>query len=97
MTITSASRAATQNAKVVTAIFIPEIQDRAPGGGRSASCRWIDYFAGGSVVAAALAGTFSLSPTLILSVGSLFADLSALTVVPNCVAIFVRLSPDLTS
>ena len=45
---------------------------------------------------AAFAGIFSFCPTLMLSVFRPFAARSALTLMPCCVAIFVRLSPDFT-
>ena len=45
---------------------------------------------------AAFAGIFSGWPTLMLSVFRPFAARSALTLMPCCVAIFVKLSPDFT-
>ena len=43
-----------------------------------------------------LLGILNFWPTTILSVFKLFSERKALTVVPNSVAILVRLSPDLT-
>ena len=50
----------------------------------------------GTLAATALAGTLSFCPTLILSVLRLLAARMALGVVPNWVAILVKVSPDLT-
>ena len=50
----------------------------------------------GAVLPEPLAGILSFWPTTILSVLRLFRERKALTVVPNWVAILVRLSPDLT-
>ena len=57
--------------------------------------------AAGSVVVvgageAAFTGILSFCPTLMLSVFMALAVRSALMLTPNCVAIFVRLSPDFT-
>jgi len=79
----SVSRAATQNASVVTAVFINKPPRPDPG---NPAAVHLNHFA----------GIFSLSPTLMRSVVKPFADLSAATVVWNCDAILLRLSPDFT-
>src|SRR5215831_529677 len=100
ITIPSASRAATQNVNTVTATFIRkqlhgrrvEVARRPPQ-----SVDYADVFVAEAVAGADdFAGIFNLSPTLILSVVRLFSERSALTVVPNSLAILVNVSPDLT-
>src|ERR1039457_968881 len=98
MTRPSASRAATQNARDVTATFIRMAQNkrRLPGvpayfaGAGSGIATGADVAGagttgGGSVTAgAALAGIFSFWPTLILVVDRLFSVMVALLVRTNC-------------
>src|SRR5437016_13886484 len=102
MTMPSASRAATQKARVVTANFIaiysaneqPEARLRRPGDGR------LDQRVAGAFEAAvstALAGSFNFWPTMIRSVVRLgFVERMALTVVPFALAMVMSVSPDLT-
>src|ERR1017187_2737866 len=92
ITIPSASRAATQKARTVTAAFVR--RERAlgrghptPGNLRQAVGLVAGGAGAGAAGAEAFAGIFSFWPTLILSVVRLFSDRSALTVTPNCDAI----------
>src|ERR1700735_3538339 len=110
MTIPSASRAATQNARVVTATFTsiskcqPQFTQRYWPLGELAVLGAVGGVADtGGVFTVVLAdasgfsGIFNFSPTLILVVDKLFSDSIALTVVPFAFAIFVKVSPDLTT
>src|SRR3974390_1533487 len=112
MTMPNASSAATQKTRTVTAIFTANVLAQQQGAGLPVRAFAVycpdgvpvgfevpaegEVASAGAVVPVPLAGTFSFWPTTILSVLRLFTERRALTVVPNWVAILVRLSPDLT-
>src|SRR5947207_7785207 len=102
MTMPNASRAATQKIRAVTAIFTQLWKLSSTAGilSRAVAVYCPDgvpvAFVAGVSGPATFGGIFSFCPTTILSVLRLLRERRALIVVPNSVAIFVRLSPDLT-